>query len=249
MLHRRIAIDKWTYICENVLEANALGLEYKAWYRCQPGEYALTDNGWVVELLNIVDYPPKPGNTRHIKAFDFYNLRHFVRLVEGELLVSKATLEYNPKDRARALSPNAKMVLSLLDQNINLQQAIMMCYSPMFRTQAAERLLNSPRFIEKLKQTKAYMNIKEEFMNAGITPAVLASKVKESINSSNFKEKQWAVDLALEYLTKTDKNQLSVNITNIQTTPELQEGIDALMSHKVPRILPERIDEAVVVDS
>jgi len=248
MLHIRVKQTQWTYICENVLEAKALDISYKPWYECDIGDYALSDNGWVVEVLAKAIYEPSGSRKYRMLRLNFYHSKLFSRYINDKPDIKATRFIYNPDDQLKIMSKHAQSVIALMHSGINFTQAMMMIYSRTEWHYIAKRLLSSPVFIRELKKTRYYMNIKQEFENAGITPALLAEKIKESIDSEHFKEKQWAVDLALEYLTKAETSKLNINISSIQV-PELQAGIDSYMLHKVPGILPERIEDAVVIDS
>lgn len=70
-LVRRIGGKTQKYVIYKEAEATAAGIPFKPWREASPGEWALTDDGWVGELLSVKEYVDSYRKTRLFKKFSF----------------------------------------------------------------------------------------------------------------------------------------------------------------------------------
>lgn len=153
--------DKYIYTVD---EAKELGIEYKPWIECEPGEFGLSDDGYVTELISKKNYGKDTrygywsftgGLVKRYKV-DFKKGNSIEKLEVGPLL----TGERKAKKIAEALKTDkAKKIMRaylLNDRKIDVAVQQILPAAPMVE-------LNKWRSVAKSEKFK--IMVKEEILN------------------------------------------------------------------------------------
>lgn len=204
-------------IYENENEVKEAGIKYKIPYWAEStdkpdleiGDYILTDNGYYIPIRKIYHqlYEKRQRETYRYRC-PMYEFNLSRNIITGKCF--RSTITYNPdakqairKSLNKVLSPNRKYLIALLKNGLDFTTAVKAAY-PRDTTKAFDYILNDNDFIQLLIMEGHMKQLQQEMIDAGITGAYFANKVKEILDDekSGNDLKKHCLTIAKDILSK-----------------------------------------------
>lgn len=220
----------WT-VYENENEARENNIVGKTLVEARQGDYVRDTYGYYVPVIKFYESINKRGQKVWRWIFPKDNAMRIVKNDNPQF-----AYVYDPNRNRIKRIPDVKLevMTKLIIEGADIWDAARIAYGKSFDNKVINSLVTDITFIERIKNSKALMGLKETFKSRGLTEEKLADTLLESLDSESFTEKKWAAEIALKYLEGTPE------VTTQKFSMQIEASkINDILSQKIPSVLTQ----------